>query len=113
MPHGLAPHITTFHTHVARSDEEAERLVRDAFELYCRTRLYAKPWTYEQISGNGLALFGSVESVAEKLIALQRMGIEHVATLSNFGALDTDRVAASMRLMIEEVMPIVRRATGP
>jgi alkanesulfonate monooxygenase SsuD/methylene tetrahydromethanopterin reductase-like flavin-dependent oxidoreductase (luciferase family) len=112
MPQALAPHITTFHTYVARSDQEAEALVREAFELYCRTRLYAKPWTYEQIRENGLALFGSVEHVAQKLIALQRMGVEHVATLSNFGALAADRVAASMRLMIEEVLPIVHQATG-
>jgi alkanesulfonate monooxygenase SsuD/methylene tetrahydromethanopterin reductase-like flavin-dependent oxidoreductase (luciferase family) len=112
MPAGLPPHITTFHTYVARSDKEAEALVRGAFELYCRTRLYAKPWTYEQIRENGLALFGSVESVAEKLIALQRMGVEHVATLSNFGALEAERVEASMRLMIGEVLPIVRQATG-
>jgi alkanesulfonate monooxygenase SsuD/methylene tetrahydromethanopterin reductase-like flavin-dependent oxidoreductase (luciferase family) len=112
MPHGLAPHITTFHTYVAPSDAEAEMLVRDAFELYCRTRLYAKPWTYEQIRENGLALFGSIERVAEKLIALQRMGIEHVATMSNFGALSPARVTTSMRLMMEAVMPIVRKATG-
>lgn len=112
MPHGLAPHITTFHTYVARSDREAEELVREAFELYCRTRLYAKPWTYEQIQANGLAFFGSVETVAEKLIALERLGIEHVATLSNFGALDASRVAASMRLMIEGVLPLVRKATA-
>lgn len=112
MPGGLAPHIVTFHTFVARTDEEAEALVREAFELYCRTRLYAKPWTYEQIRENGLALFGSVDSIAKKLIALQRIGIEHVATLSNFGALDASRVEASMRLMIDEVLPIVRKATG-
>jgi alkanesulfonate monooxygenase SsuD/methylene tetrahydromethanopterin reductase-like flavin-dependent oxidoreductase (luciferase family) len=112
MPHGLAPHITSFHTYVARSDKEAEAEVREAFELYCRTRLYAKPWTYEQIRENGLALFGSVETIAQKLIALQRMGIDHVATFTNFGALDSGRVAASMRLMMTEVMPIVRKATA-
>ena len=111
MPGSLPPHITTFHTYVGRSDKEAETLVRDAFELYCRTRLYAKPWTYEQIRDNGLALFGSVETIAEKLIALSRMGIEHVATLSNFGALEAERVEASMRLMINEVLPIVQKAT--
>jgi len=111
MPGGMAPHIVTFHTYVARTDREAEALVREAFELYCRTRLYARPWTYEQIRENGLALFGSVERVAEKLIALQDMGIEHVATLSNFGALEASRVEASMRLMIDEVLPIVRKAT--
>jgi hypothetical protein len=40
------------------------------------------------------------------------MGVEHVATLSNFGALAPGRVEASMRLMINEVLPIVRKATG-
>jgi hypothetical protein len=39
------------------------------------------------------------------------MGIEHVATLSNFGALETAHVEASMRLMVDEVLPIVRKAT--
>ena len=58
-----------------------------------------------------MALFGSVETIAEKLIALSRMGIEHVATLSNFGALEAERVEASMRLMINEVLPIVQKAT--
>ena len=52
MPHGLAPHIVTFHTHVAASAAAAEAAVRGPFELYCRTRLYAKPWTYEQIRAN-------------------------------------------------------------
>jgi hypothetical protein len=32
--------------------------------------------------------------------------------LSNFGAIAAERVEASMRLMIEEVLPIVRKATG-
>ncbi|HKT19055.1 MAG TPA: LLM class flavin-dependent oxidoreductase, partial [Stellaceae bacterium] len=76
MPHGLAPHMATFHTHVAPSEVEAEAGVRGPFELYCRTRLYAKPWSYEQIRENGLALFGSIESVAEKLRALEAMGVE-------------------------------------
>jgi alkanesulfonate monooxygenase SsuD/methylene tetrahydromethanopterin reductase-like flavin-dependent oxidoreductase (luciferase family) len=111
MPHRLAAHITTFHTHVARSEAEAEAAVRGPFELYCRTRLYAKPWSYEQIRDNGLALFGSVDAIAKKLIALERMGVTGVATLSNFGAMPVDAVQSSMRLMIEEVLPRVREAS--
>ena len=101
MPYGLAPHITAFHTHVARSEAEAEAAVRGPFELYCRTRLYAKPWTFEQIRANGLALFGSVESVAEKLAALERAGVTSVSTFANFGAMPAEAVRASMRLAIE------------
>ncbi len=109
MPQGLAPHITTFHTHVAASEAEAEAGVRAPFELYCRTRLYARPWSYEQIRENGLALFGSVESVAKKLQALAAMGVENVSTMANFGAMPAAAVEASMRLMIEEVLPRANR----
>jgi alkanesulfonate monooxygenase SsuD/methylene tetrahydromethanopterin reductase-like flavin-dependent oxidoreductase (luciferase family) len=112
MPHGLSPHIAAFHAHVARSEAEAERTVRAPFELYCRTRLYAKPWSYDQIRETGLALFGSVESVAEKLIALRRMGITTVSLMMNFGAMDKDAVEESMRLVMSEVLPRVRTASG-
>lgn len=109
MPPDLAPHIVTFHTHVARTEAAAEAAVRGPFELYCRTRLYAKPWSYEEIRANGLALFGSIESVAAKLIALEKMGLAGVSTLSNFGAMPAAAVEESMRLMIEEVLPLVAR----
>jgi len=109
MPGGLAPHMATFHTHVARTEAEAEAGVRGPFELYCRTRLYAKPWSYDQIRENGLALFGSIESVAEKLRALAAMGVESVAAMMNFGAMPPAQVEASMRLLIEAALP---RAAG-
>jgi alkanesulfonate monooxygenase SsuD/methylene tetrahydromethanopterin reductase-like flavin-dependent oxidoreductase (luciferase family) len=111
MPQGLSPHIATFHTHVAATEAEAEQGVRGPFELYCRTRLYAKPWSYEQIRENGLALFGSVETVAAKLTALAEMGITTVSCLMNFGAIEPDAVKRSMRLMIEEVLPRVHAAS--
>jgi alkanesulfonate monooxygenase SsuD/methylene tetrahydromethanopterin reductase-like flavin-dependent oxidoreductase (luciferase family) len=109
MAHGLAAHIAAFHTHVARSEAEAEAGVRGPFELYCKTRLYARPWSYEQIRANGLALFGSVESVAAKLQALEAMGVTGVSTMFNFGAMPASAVEASMRLMIEEALPRVAR----
>ena len=110
MAHGLASHITTLHTHVARSEAAAEEAVRGPFELYCRTRLYARPWSYDQIRANGLALFGSIESVAVRLIALAKMGVTGVNTMANFGAMPADAVHSSMRLMIEEVLPRVEAA---
>ena len=84
--------------------------MRGPFELYCRTRLYAKPWSYEEIRANGLALFGCVDAVAAKLIALAKMGITTVSTMSNFGAMEPALVERSMRLMIEQVLPRVRAA---
>ena len=106
---GLQPedddHVFTLHTHVARSDEEAREQAKAAYDLYVDTRLYAKKHVYEDILANGICLFGSVDTVVEKMRALHAMGIRHVATMHNFGALDPALVDRSMTLFAREVMP--------
>jgi alkanesulfonate monooxygenase SsuD/methylene tetrahydromethanopterin reductase-like flavin-dependent oxidoreductase (luciferase family) len=109
MPHGLAPHICSFHTHVAQSDKEAEAIAKGPLELYCKTRLYAKPFTYQSIVDSGLALFGSVDTVADRLVTLAGMGVNYVSTLHNFGAMPDDAARNSMRLFAQEVIPRVAR----
>jgi alkanesulfonate monooxygenase SsuD/methylene tetrahydromethanopterin reductase-like flavin-dependent oxidoreductase (luciferase family) len=69
------------------------------------TRLYAKKHLYEDIIANGICLFGSVDTVAEKMRRLRNMGVRHVATLQNFGALAPELVESSMKLFAREVMP--------
>jgi alkanesulfonate monooxygenase SsuD/methylene tetrahydromethanopterin reductase-like flavin-dependent oxidoreductase (luciferase family) len=98
-------HVFTLHTFVADSDEEAKALAKRAYDLYVDTRLYAKKHLYEDIIANGICLFGSVETVAEKLSRLHEMGIGHVATMHNFGALDPLLVERSMSLFAREVVP--------
>ncbi len=101
-------HVFTLHTYVARSDEEARREeAKAAYDLYVDTRLYAKKHIYEDILANGICLFGSVQTVADKLCRLHEMGIRHVATMHNFGALAPERVERSMSLFAREVMPAV------
>jgi alkanesulfonate monooxygenase SsuD/methylene tetrahydromethanopterin reductase-like flavin-dependent oxidoreductase (luciferase family) len=97
-------HVFTLHTHVARSDEEARKQCKAAYDLYVDTRLYAKKHVYEDIIANGICLFGSVETVAEKMRRLRDMGVRHVATLQNFGALAPELVESSMTLFAREVM---------
>lgn len=99
-----------FHTHVADSDAACRREAEEAFDLYVATRLYARRQVYDDILRSGLALFGSVETVAEKMVRLYDMGIRHVLTLQNFGLMTPERVHNSMRLMANEVMPRVREA---
>jgi len=109
---GQAPdeddHVFTFHTYVAESDEQARRECKAAYDLYVDTRLYAKKHVYEDVLATGLCLFGSVETVSEKMRRLQEMGVRHVATMHNFGALDPALVERSMTLFAKEVMPQVR-----
>ncbi len=100
-------HVYTLHTYVARTDEEAREQAKAAYDLYVATRLYARQHTYEDIIANGICLFGSVQTVADKLRRLQEMGIRHVATMHNFGALDPRLVERSMTLFAREVMPAV------
>jgi alkanesulfonate monooxygenase SsuD/methylene tetrahydromethanopterin reductase-like flavin-dependent oxidoreductase (luciferase family) len=104
--------VVTLHTHVAESDAEARKLAADAFDLYVDTRLYAKKAVYDDIIASGLSLFGSVETVADKLVALHRAGVDHVSTLHNFGLLPEAHVHRSMRLLMEKVMPLVRERIG-
>ena len=94
----------TLHTHVAQSDEEARRLAKAAYDLYVGTRLYAKKHVYEDIVANGINLFGSVATVGAKIRALHAMGVRHVATMHNFGALEPRLVERSMMLFAREVM---------
>ena len=98
-------HVFTLHTYVARTDEEAKAQCKAAYDLYVATRLYAKRHEYEDILANGICLFGSVETVAEKMCRLHEMGIRHVATMHNFGALAPDLVERSMTMFAKEVMP--------
>ena len=111
---GLAPSdddgTFAFHTHVAESDAACRRETEEAFDLYVATRLYAKRQVYDDIMRSDLALFGSVETVAAKMVRLYDMGIRHVLTLQNFGLMAPKLVHNSMRLMANEVMPLVRKA---
>jgi alkanesulfonate monooxygenase SsuD/methylene tetrahydromethanopterin reductase-like flavin-dependent oxidoreductase (luciferase family) len=97
-------HVFTLHTHVARSDEEARRQCKEAYDLYVDTRLYAKKHVYEDIIANGICLFGSVDTVVAKMRRLRDMGVRHVATLHNFGALAPALVEDSMQLFARDVM---------
>jgi len=102
-------HVFTLHTYVARSDDEARSQCKAAYDLYVDTRLYAKKHVYEDILANGICLFGSVATVARKMRRLHEMGIRHVATMHNFGALDPALVERSMTLFAREVMPALKR----
>lgn len=105
-------HVFTLHTYVAKTDDEAREQAKAAYDLYVATRLYAAKHTYEDIIANGICLFGSVETVAQKLCRLHEMGIRHVATMHNFGGLDPALVERSMTLFAREVMPRVAARVG-
>lgn len=97
-------HVFTLHTHVAESDDQAREQCKAAYDRYVDTRLYAKKHVYEDILAKGICLFGSVRTVAAKVRRLREMGVRHLATLHNFGALEPRLVERSMTLLAREAM---------
>lgn len=108
-PAGENSTAVTLHTHVAESDGHARRNAEKPFNLYVDTRLYARKSTYDDAMRNGLHLFGSPDSVGEKLVELHRMGVDHVMALQNFGLMPAPLVAESMQRLMQDVMPRVRQ----
>ena len=104
--------LVALHTYVAETDDEARALAADAFDLYVATRLYAKSQVYDDILKTRLALFGSVERVADQIVELHEMGVRHLMFLMNFGNMPPKNVSRSMRLMMEEVKPRVAARIG-
>ena len=102
----------TLHTHVAETDAKARANAEGAFNLYVATRLYAKKSTYDDAMRNGLHLFGSVETVTDKLVDLHGMGVDHVMALQNFGLMQQALVCESMERLMREVMPRVKSRLG-
>jgi len=99
--------LFAFHCHVAETDAQARENAEQAFNLYVRTRLYAKQQTYNDVMQSGIHLFGSVETVADKIVELHSMGLNHLMLLKNFGMLKPELVESSMKLFIEKVKPLV------
>jgi len=104
--------LVALHTYVAESDDEARADAAGPFDLYVATRLYAKSQVYDDILKSRLALFGSVDRVADQIVELHDMGVRHLMFLMNFGNMPQDKVTRSMRLMMEEVKPRVEARIG-
>jgi len=102
--------IYTFHAHVAATDAAARQHAAAPFDRYVETRLYARRQSYDDVLANGLGLFGGAATVAEKVVALGRMGVRHVALLTDFGLMPEEDALQSMRRFVEDVAPRVRAA---
>jgi alkanesulfonate monooxygenase SsuD/methylene tetrahydromethanopterin reductase-like flavin-dependent oxidoreductase (luciferase family) len=102
------------HTYVAERPGQARPEAEEALDRYVRTRLYARQRSYDELEQAGLILFGDPEQVARRVERLQALGVTHLLILVNFGALQAERVRASMERFARSVMPQLAAATaGP
>jgi len=94
------------HTYVAERADQARPEAEDALDRYVRTRLYAKRRSYDELEEAGLILFGDPEQVSRHIEHLRALGTTHLLVLANFGALQAERVRASMERFAKSVMPL-------
>lgn len=93
------------HTYVAERPDQARPESEEALDRYVRTRLYARQRSYDELEQAGLLLFGDPEQVARRVEQLRALGVTHLLILANFGALQAERVRASMERFAKSVMP--------
>ena len=93
------------HTYVSESLGSARAEAEEALKRYVRSRLYAKRRSYDELETAGLILFGDAEQVSSRIRELEAAGMNHLMILVDFGALQTDRVRASLNRFVREVMP--------
>src|SRR5258706_366724 len=77
----------------------------EALKRYVRSRLYAKRRSYDELETAGLILFGDAEQVTSRIRELEAAGMNHLMILVDFGALQAERVRASLNRFVREVMP--------
>lgn len=93
------------HTYVSESPASARAEAEEALDRYVHSRLYAKRRSYDELEAAGLILFGDAEQVSNRIRELEAAGMNHLMILVDFGALQPERVRASLQRFAREVMP--------
>jgi len=104
--HAGQPDIAVaLHTYVAASPGSARAESEEALNRYVRSRLYAKRRSYDELEAAGLILSGDAAQVSSRIHKLEATGLNHLMILPDFGALEAERVQASLTRFAREVMP--------
>ena len=97
------------HVFVAETDAEAQREGAAAVDYYLKSTVQFRPvgdHEKEQM------IFGGSETCIEKIRVLnEEAGINNLICWMNFGALDQKKVARSMRLFADTVLPVFQEDT--
>lgn len=103
--------IVTMFCHPATSQEEAKSNCLTAFDRYVSSRspnplpINSEGQFYNGYVNNQLTLIGSVDTVIKQIDKMKDVGVEHIALLFNFGAIETTKIEQSMRIFATEIMP--------
>ena len=93
------------HTYVSSSPGNTRAESEEALNRYVHSRLYAKRRSYDELEAAGLILFGDAMQVSSRIRELEATGLNHLMILPDFGALEAERVLASLTRFAREVMP--------
>ncbi len=104
------PQVTVaFHVHVAPTQARAEERARPYLNRYCETRAVGNTKSFDELLARRLVAVGDPGRVAAVLGELKAFGVDRVLCLMNFGGMPWELVQESLRLMAQEVGPLLGR----
>lgn len=97
--------VQCFHTHVAETDEEAQRNAEKAMSIYFSARLHIRPRDYDELYRDRMVMVGDPKRCIEHIEEIRDTGTNYIIFMMNFAALEQKKILASMEIMAKEVIP--------
>lgn len=105
--HGAGEVAAAMHLAVGETARAARVVAEPAFDLYMSNRSYSRRGSLDSFADAGLALFGDTSRVADSVLGLNAMGVDHVMVHPNFGGLPFEVTKDMMVRFVDEVLPKV------
>jgi alkanesulfonate monooxygenase SsuD/methylene tetrahydromethanopterin reductase-like flavin-dependent oxidoreductase (luciferase family) len=94
-----------FQTHVAESDQQAQKNAQLAMGPYFAARIHVRPRTYDQLYREGMVLVGDPKRCIERIEEIRDTGTNYLIFMMHFATLRQKEILETMEIMAKEVMP--------
>ena len=101
--------VQCFHSHVAESDEEAERNAKEPMSMFYSPRLHIRPRTYDELYRDRMIMVGDPRRCIGEIEEITDTGANYIIFMMNFAALEQKKILQSMEIMAKEVIPKFKR----
>ena len=102
--------IQCFHTHVAATDEDAQKNAKQGMGPYLAARIQIRPRNYDQLYKERMTIVGNPRRVIEHIEEVRATGTNYIMFMMNFATLEQKKILESMEIMAKEVLPKFRSA---
>ena len=97
--------VQCFHSHVADTDEEAQKNARQGMVPYLSARLVIRPRNYDELYRDRMIMVGAPKHCIEQIEEIRETGTNYIIFMMNFATLEQEKILESMEIMAKEVIP--------